>query len=212
LTSFLEIEEEETDSIFEVEISPPKKTGLDIEQFVRRRLSSVSSIASRSTIGTNFMEVLEEEETSADAKRRSQTKETKVEGSVSWRLYAKYFFSGGGKLLFFVIYSLNLISQALFIIVDWWMKQWTNAADARIKSGNLSNYYFSNYANASAYELLPGLELDTFNSLYYAVYVGLVLAFIVVSQISIRNFLILCLRNVPKSPFHEADVFRQKSY
>uniref|UniRef100_A0A0K2UZH0 ATP-binding cassette sub-family C member 4 n=1 Tax=Lepeophtheirus salmonis TaxID=72036 RepID=A0A0K2UZH0_LEPSM len=193
-TSFLVAQEEETDSIFdEDELALTPKKSLNIENYMRRRQSSVSSIGSRATIDTNAMEYND----IPNEGRRTQTTESKVKGSISVALYKKYFYAGGGKWIFFFVYGLNILSQLLFVSTDWWLKQWTNAADARTKFGDISNqsHFFSNYANASSFEILPGFQIDLFNSIYYGIYFALVGALIICSQISIRKFLILCLKS-----------------
>ncbi|CAB4055245.1 ABCC4 [Lepeophtheirus salmonis] len=74
-TSFLVAQEEETDSIFdEDELALTPKKSLNIENYMRRRQSSVSSIGSRATIDTNAMEYND----IPNEGRRTQTTESKV--------------------------------------------------------------------------------------------------------------------------------------
>uniref|UniRef100_A0A0K2U2L0 ABC transporter domain-containing protein n=1 Tax=Lepeophtheirus salmonis TaxID=72036 RepID=A0A0K2U2L0_LEPSM len=191
---FLVAQEEETDSIFhknELALTPRKS--LNIENYMRRRQSSVSSIGSRATIDTNVMEYND----IPNEGRRTQTTESKVKGSISVALYKKYFYADGGKWMFFFVYGLNISSQLIFVMTDWWLKQWTNAADARKKFGDIRNqkHFFSSYANTSSFEILPGFQIDLFNSIYYGIYFALVGALIICSQISVRKFIFLCLKS-----------------
>ncbi|CAG8557324.1 8544_t:CDS:10, partial [Ambispora gerdemannii] len=53
--------------------------------------------------------------------------ESKAEGSVEWKIYKVYFKASGGLLFWMVVAFVFLLTQALEVGRDWWIREWTKA-------------------------------------------------------------------------------------
>eukprot|EP00096_Caligus_rogercresseyi_P011383 TRINITY_DN4461_c0_g1_i2.p1 TRINITY_DN4461_c0_g1~~TRINITY_DN4461_c0_g1_i2.p1 ORF type:complete len:890 (+),score=159.36 TRINITY_DN4461_c0_g1_i2:173-2842(+) len=121
-------------------------------------------------------------------------KELAIEGSVSLSLYYKYFVSGGGICKFLFVYSLSLITHTLFVVSDWWLRLWTNAADARARGPLPPTYYFAEYQNIDI-TLGANLTLDLFNTIYCGIYLSLIGVLLFSAQLSVRQLFMSCMRS-----------------
>lgn len=50
--------------------------------------------------------------------------EERKDGQVGLWVYFKYFQAGSGPIKFPVLFLLNVIAQAAYIISDWWLARW----------------------------------------------------------------------------------------
>ncbi|KAM8976173.1 ATP-binding cassette sub-family C member 4 [Pelodytes ibericus] len=89
--------------------------------------------------------------------------ESRSEGTVGLKIYKKYFLSGSSYLMVFVLFMLNILSQVVYVLQDWWLSYWASEQE---------KLNISSTANITDTE-----KLDL--NLYLGVYAGLTAATIV---------------------------------
>lgn len=50
--------------------------------------------------------------------------EERQEGTVGWRVYYEWLRNGCGPFKFFILLLLNLLTQGLYVMSDWWLALW----------------------------------------------------------------------------------------
>ncbi|CAB4055241.1 ABCC4 [Lepeophtheirus salmonis] len=192
-------EEEDSDLLSDV-LSDVKSDGeymrsqkKKLKKGVRSRRSSTSLLVPVPYIGgSTERDTFPEEKGSQEWKMGS--KETIIEGSVSLSLYHKYFVAGGGFFKFLCVYFLSLITHTLFVVSDWWLRLWTNAADAR-KLGPLPpTFYFSEYQDMTL-KITADFQVDFFNFIYCSIYLSLIIILLFSAQLSVRQLFMSCMRS-----------------
>uniref|UniRef100_A0A0K2T7J4 ATP-binding cassette sub-family C member 4 n=1 Tax=Lepeophtheirus salmonis TaxID=72036 RepID=A0A0K2T7J4_LEPSM len=192
-------EEEDSDLLSDV-LSDVKSDGeymrsqkKKLKKGVRSRRSSTSLLVPVPYIGgSTERDTFPEEKGSQEWKMGS--KETIIEGSVSLSLYHKYFVAGGGFFKFLCVYFLSLITHTLFVVSDWWLRLWTNAADAR-KLGPLPpTFYFSEYQDMTL-QITADFQVDFFNFIYCSIYLSLIIILLFSAQLSVRQLFMSCMRS-----------------
>lgn len=104
--------------------------------------------------------------------------ESRIEGTISMRLYVKYFLAGVNLLVMFVIILLNLLSQASYILQDWWLAYWASEQEKlNLLNQNITNgtdiqelpidFYLGIYSGLTAATLVFGFmrSLSMFDAL-----------------------------------------------
>lgn len=84
-------------------------------------LQNIGSTFSLTSIGTEF---------EPDPVKLPEEEERK-DGQVGLWVYFKYFQAGSGPIKFPVLFLLNVIAQAAYIISDWWLARWANNEERR---------------------------------------------------------------------------------
>jgi len=55
---------------------------------------------------------------------QAQEEESRAAGRITWKLYVKLFYTGGGVIGLLMYLFLNLAAQFCFILADWWLAYW----------------------------------------------------------------------------------------
>ncbi|CAK8678304.1 unnamed protein product [Clavelina lepadiformis] len=88
--------------------------------------------------------------------------ETKVQGSVGWKVYKEYF--GTNSCLLFVLILLLLSNHVTFVLCDWWLSIWATKSEVFYSRLELMDYNISMEANASVPYNMTLVGTDGYNS------------------------------------------------
>lgn len=93
----------------------------DIKHHTHKGPDNIGSMMSLTSIGTEFepdpVQLPEEEE------RR--------EGNVGWNVYFEWLKNGCGPFKFIILLFLNLSTQVLYVMSDWWLALWSNQEESK---------------------------------------------------------------------------------
>ncbi|CAL8268154.1 unnamed protein product [Lota lota] len=125
-----------------------------------RGLSDGSVASLSASLGASLHSLTEAAPPHSSTASKPIVEESRSEGTVGLRLYAKYFTAGAHSLLLFTLILLNLLAHSTFILQDWWLANWAS------EQGRVDHRASLNGGSP------PRLDLD----LYLAVYAGLTAA------------------------------------
>ncbi|XP_030838050.1 multidrug resistance-associated protein 4 [Strongylocentrotus purpuratus] len=97
------------------------------QEDVVSRTSSIYSIPG--AIATEINPLADDIILEADEKASNRQKETKSEGTVTYKVYVTFFRAGAGILGFSIFMLFNVSSQAFMNLTDWWLAQWAFAEE-----------------------------------------------------------------------------------
>jgi len=122
-----------------------------LTESLRRRSSSVVS----SLFGGQDDALLDSELKKEEAHETVKNKEKLVQGKIGISLYMQYFSAGGGIFLTSLMFCICILTQLSLTGVDWWLGEWSNAEEAKLKNSTLFRkdfeYYFHGDPNKNLY-------------------------------------------------------------
>ncbi|XP_073707299.1 ATP-binding cassette sub-family C member 4 [Garra rufa] len=70
----------------------------------------------------------------------TMAEETRLEGTIGFRMYWKYFKAGANVLMLIFLVLLNLLAQTFYILQDWWLSYWaTEQEKLDLSSSNINS-------------------------------------------------------------------------
>ena len=104
----------------------------------------------------NLNEIDDEKKEFVELNEQDPSTEFRSTGSVSLKLYYKYFTSGFGFFGFLIAISLFLTTRATTIISDYWLANWSSFESLKTNQSQKSFFIRSEYKSESMFEIYSG--------------------------------------------------------
>ncbi|XP_050734387.1 ATP-binding cassette sub-family C member 4-like isoform X2 [Eriocheir sinensis] len=130
-----------------------------------------------------------------NARERSGNPEIRSQGSVKFRVYLKYFLAGGGWCVLLLLTLANILAQALFSGIDYWLAYWANGEQLKAQIVlNISSWEIGNSTNFSYSDIPePSGYLDTTTNIY--IYSGMTIGLFVLALGRTILFFMVCMKS-----------------
>eukprot|EP00794_Sanderia_malayensis_P016216 gene16216-17849_t len=155
--------------------------------------------SSRVNLGFMTEELPTPEQSSSSKELEEETKE----GNIAFKIYVKYFKSGGGVIFTLVLFLLCIVAQLSLVGVDWWIGNWTSIEEALAKNITIPEtrmkFYFNENKNNNFYVYIGGALLA------YVLVLSSIIFFYNVTVAASRNMHVGMLHAILKAPLHFFD-------
>lgn len=131
----------------------------------RTRTLSQNSVLSQ----TSSVQSIKDGDQLPAEKVQTFAEETRAQGTIGIRMYAKYLTAGANIVVLLAVVLLNILAQVAYIMQDWWLAYWADEQEKLMASSNMTNI--------TANGLNVTKELDT--DFYLGIYGGLTAATII---------------------------------
>ncbi|XP_077867141.1 ATP-binding cassette sub-family C member 4-like [Saccoglossus kowalevskii] len=119
--------------------------------------------------------------------------------TIGWRIYVEYFKAGGGALVFAVLLIINLFTQTVFVMSDWWLSVWANTEESNYAAEEAA-FNSLNSTNETDIFIYSNEDRDR----YIYIYTALVLTVVIMGLIRAFLFYRVCViasKNLHNSMF-----------
>ncbi|XP_014196479.2 ATP-binding cassette subfamily C member 4, partial [Haplochromis burtoni] len=156
----------------------------------RTRTLSQNSVLSQ----TSSVQSIKDEDQLPAEKVQTFAEETRAQGTIGIRIYAKYLAAGANIVVLLAVVLLNIMAQVAYIMQDWWLAYWADEQEKLMASSNMTNIT-TNGLNVTK-------ELDT--DFYLGIYGGLTAVTIIFGfgrNLVLFNVLVRCSQSLHNRMF-----------
>ncbi|XP_039870833.1 multidrug resistance-associated protein 4 isoform X2 [Simochromis diagramma] len=156
----------------------------------RTRTLSQNSVLSQ----TSSVQSIKDEDQLPAEKVQTFAEETRAQGTIGIRFYAKYLTAGANIVVLLAVVLLNIMAQVAYIMQDWWLAYWADEQEKLMASSNMTNI------TTNGLNVTKELDMD----FYLGIYGGLTAVTIIFGfgrNLMLFNVLVRCSQSLHNRMF-----------